>query len=284
MYCAGLWSGSLFEDILWVTDIQDYQNRAARPKNPDPNGVKWWPSPTWSWASVQDPVKFLGTTYDIKPSVKPVAEFIEIECRNSDGEAFMRPDESTCFLTLRGKTAHAQLQKTLGRPSHVLFTVQVGNTGRGSAIAYNRRTDDLANLDAIVDTRIVFMDYDPWPQHFCAEFRFNEVHATPDEDFSASEATDNDSEDNDFGSPVDGAEIDVELMEIADLTYKRDITIHKKDRHQAILMILKGKGGDDDNRYERLGLLKVSYYTDEKFVTAFQEATLKRSMKNCVII
>ncbi|PKK50205.1 hypothetical protein CI102_4331, partial [Trichoderma harzianum] len=50
-YYAGLWSGSLFQDMLWVSDIQDYQNRAARPKTPDPNGLKWWPSPTWSWAS-----------------------------------------------------------------------------------------------------------------------------------------------------------------------------------------------------------------------------------------
>ncbi|KAK4080930.1 hypothetical protein Trihar35433_2035 [Trichoderma harzianum] len=286
MYYAGLWSGSFFEDMLWVSDIQDYQNRAARPKNPDPSGPKWWPSPTWSWASVRDHVKFLGSTYDIKPSVKLMAELIEIECRNSDGEAFMRPDESTCFLTLRGQTAHAQLQKTLRRPSYVLFTVQVGGTGRGSAIAYNRKTDDLANLDGIVDTRMVFMDYDPWPQHFSVlrSDSNSEAHATPDEDFSAFEATDNDSEDNDFGSPVDGAEMDVELMEIADLTYKRDITIHKKDRHQAIFMILKGKDSDDDCQYERLGLVKVSYYTDENFVTVFRDATWEQPKRDCVIV
>ncbi|KAL6790832.1 heterokaryon incompatibility domain-containing protein [Trichoderma sp. SZMC 28012] len=285
-YYAGLWSGSLFQDMLWVSDIQDYQNRAARPKNPDPNGVKWWPSPTWSWASVQDPVKFLGSTYDIKPNVKPLAELIEIECRNSDGEAFMRPDESTCLLTLRSKTAHARLQKTLRWARHVLFTVQVGETGRGSVIAYNRKTDDDANLEGIIDTRMVFMDYDPWPQSFSILRSDSnaEADAAPDEDFSASEAADNDSEDNNFGSPVDGAEMDVELMEIADVTYKKDITIHKKDRHQAIFMILKGNGPDDDRRYERLGLVKVSYYTDENFVSAFREATLNRPNRDCILV
>lgn len=54
-----------------------------------------------------------------------MVELIEIECRNLDGEEFMRPDESTCFLILRGGTAHAQLRKTLRRATHVLFTVQV---------------------------------------------------------------------------------------------------------------------------------------------------------------
>lgn len=111
-----------------------------------------------------------------------------------------------------------------------------------------------------------------------------EAHGNQDEDLSASEFADNDSEANGFGSPVDGAEMDVELMEIADLTYKKDITIHKKDRHQAIFMILKGKGPDDDCRYERLGLVKVSYYTDENFVTAFREATLNQPERNCVIV
>lgn len=285
-YYAGLWSGSLFQDMLWVSDIQDYQNRAARPKSPDANGVKWWPSPTWSWASVRDPIKFLGTTYGIKPNVEPVAEFIEIECRNSDGQAFMRPDESTCFLTLRGKTAQARLQKTLRGATNVLFTVQVGDTGRESATAYNRKTDEDANLEGIIDTRMVFMDYDPWSQSFFV-LRPNpngEAHAGPDEDFSASEVADNGSEDNDMGSPVDGAEMDVELMEIADVTYKKDITVHKKDRHQAIFMILKGKGRDDDRQYERLGLVKVSYYTDESFVTAFREATLTQPKTDYVIV
>ncbi|KAL6690590.1 heterokaryon incompatibility domain-containing protein [Trichoderma pleuroticola] len=213
-YYAGLWSGSLFQDMIWVSDIQDYQNRATRPKN-------------------LDPVKFLGSTYDVKPSVKPVAKFIEIECRNSDGEAFMQPDKSTCFFTL------------------------LGETSCGRAIAYNRKTDEDANLDA---------------------------HADPDEDFSASEAADNDFKDNDFSSPVYGAGMDVELIEVADLTYKRGITIHKKDRHQAVFIILKGKGFDDDRRYERLGFVKVSYYTDENFITAFREAALKRLTRNCVIV
>ncbi|KAL6819879.1 hypothetical protein V8C40DRAFT_65639 [Trichoderma camerunense] len=198
----------------------------------------------------------------------------------------MRPDESTCFLTLRGKTAQARLQKTLRGATNVLFTVQVGDTGRESATAYNRKTDEDANLDGIVDTRMVFMDYDPWPQSFFV-LRPNpngEAHAGPDENFGASEGADNDSGENDVGSPVDGAEMDVELMEIADLTYKRDITIHKKDRNQAIFMILKGKGSDDDCQYERLGLVKVSYYTDENFVTGFRDATSEQPKRNCVIV
>lgn len=160
---------------------------------------------------------------------------------------------------------------------------------RGSAIVYNRKTDENANLDSIVDTALVFMDYDPWPQHFSVlrSGSNGDVQASPDESFSTSEAADNDSEDSNFGSPADDAEMDVELMEIADLTYKRDIketTVLKRNRHQAIFMILKGKGRDDDCRYERLGLVMMSYYADENFVTAFGEATLSWPMKNCVIV
>ncbi|KAL7955586.1 hypothetical protein V8C34DRAFT_236931 [Trichoderma compactum] len=163
-------------------------------------------------------------------------------------------------------------ERLLGGLPHVLFTVQVGDTGRGSAIAYSRKIDEDANLDGIIDTRTFFLDYGPWPQSLSVlrSDSSGEAHADPDDDFSASETADNDSEDNDFGSPIDGAEMDVELIEIACLRYTKDITIHKKDRHHVLFMILGGKGRDDDCRYERLGLVKVSYYTNENFVTAFE--------------
>lgn len=43
-----------------------------------------------------------------------------------------------------------------------------------------------------------------------------------------------------------------------------------KDRHQAVFMVLKGKGHDDNPRYKRLGVVKVSSETDEEFIMIFQ--------------
>jgi hypothetical protein len=45
-YLTGLWMGTLLVDLLWYTDHPTY-----RPKD--------WRAPTWSWASIDSPVRFI---------------------------------------------------------------------------------------------------------------------------------------------------------------------------------------------------------------------------------
>jgi hypothetical protein len=78
-YLAGLWSGSLIEDLLWHRDDSDIY----RPLE-FIGAEEWtWRAPTWSWASVYGPVLYSRGLYlDIAPPllISSYAQLIKAEC------------------------------------------------------------------------------------------------------------------------------------------------------------------------------------------------------------
>lgn len=72
-YLAGLWSDTLVNDLLWYRCASVATNRSS------------WTAPTWSWASVQSPVRYheevpaLGMAFQLKVSVQDAA------CEYRDG-------------------------------------------------------------------------------------------------------------------------------------------------------------------------------------------------------
>ncbi|KAI1407441.1 heterokaryon incompatibility protein-domain-containing protein [Hypoxylon sp. FL1857] len=91
-YLAGLWSGSLIEDLLWKCGfIED-----VRPKNTlDRLGSV----PTWSWASLQSKVFFPDDRE--REELLPAVEILEARCEYKENNPFGVLESSK--LILRGK-------------------------------------------------------------------------------------------------------------------------------------------------------------------------------------
>ena len=60
-YRAGLWQDNLLHDLMWYTQAREW---LARPKE--------WRAPSWSWASVNCPVRYGGITEDAMPMAQVV--------------------------------------------------------------------------------------------------------------------------------------------------------------------------------------------------------------------
>lgn len=295
-YLAGLWSGSFLRDLLWITSGSHH---SPRPKNTDPKGPTWWPAPTWSWASTQAPIRFLGHVHDEPMKVEPVVELRHIECRNARGNMFVRPDKALCSLMLRAKTARARLQKMLRDEREVLFMVEMLDTRR-EVVAYNSREDQPRRGRSKVaePVEMVFMDFDPWPQHL-----FNEPSSSDSEDDNSewysddesrgSEAADSRYDEEDrfnykYGCSIDGASGEIELMKIAEI--KRHYPHTEDSRHDCssqVFMMLKRKRRHPNGhrRYERLGLVEAHWddRNGERFIKHFYEATRGRAHKSRMI-
>ena len=89
-YFAGLWEQSLLHDLLWHNDCQsDSFVMVDRPE---------WRAPTWSWASLNCPVKFVDTT----GGLKPLCSVVEVSSEAVAGADPMG-QLSEGHLVLRGK-------------------------------------------------------------------------------------------------------------------------------------------------------------------------------------
>lgn len=80
-YYAGLWRDSLVRDLCWKVKIthtsdgkddESHRTWMDRPRN--------WRAPTWSWGSVNGPVKFLGQRYGVKDFFEPLCEVVDVSC------------------------------------------------------------------------------------------------------------------------------------------------------------------------------------------------------------
>jgi len=74
-YLAGLWSGSLVEDLLWYREDSELEFIGA---------AEWtWRAPTWSWASVYGPVVYPQELYchtEMQVLISGYCQSIKAEC------------------------------------------------------------------------------------------------------------------------------------------------------------------------------------------------------------
>ncbi|KAI0880895.1 heterokaryon incompatibility protein-domain-containing protein [Annulohypoxylon maeteangense] len=95
-YLAGLWSGSLYRDLLWQTSSQDTQRLTT--------------APTWSWASISKmPIAYPAISIDqLTPSVRVV----EAICRYVDNNPY--GVFKTSSLILRGRLISCWVRQKSG--------------------------------------------------------------------------------------------------------------------------------------------------------------------------
>lgn len=86
-YLAGLWSGTLGQDLLWETRDQDAFK--PRPSN--------WVAPSWSWASAGSPVDFTWRRNVEQLQLKVTIE--EAGCKYANGNPFGRATEGRIRIT-----------------------------------------------------------------------------------------------------------------------------------------------------------------------------------------
>lgn len=93
-YLAGLWSGSLLADILWISESPKSKERLKRP----------FSLPTWSWASLHGSIAYL-----LEGDTVPKAEVLEASCSYVGDRAFgvLR---SSKLIFLRGRILHSLLK------------------------------------------------------------------------------------------------------------------------------------------------------------------------------
>ncbi|KAI1371806.1 heterokaryon incompatibility protein-domain-containing protein [Hypoxylon crocopeplum] len=86
-YLAGLWSGTLVQDLLWETRDQDaFKPRPAK-----------WIAPSWSWASAGSPVDFTWRRNVDQLQLKVAVN--EASCKYVNGNPFGRATEGSIRLT-----------------------------------------------------------------------------------------------------------------------------------------------------------------------------------------
>lgn len=96
-YLAGLWSGTLLQDLFWIcsSSLTKHDDKTL-PRHPN--------LPTWSWASLQRPVYYLGDERDVTPK----ATVVEAHCIYAGGNVFGVLESSR--LILRGRILSGTLQ------------------------------------------------------------------------------------------------------------------------------------------------------------------------------
>lgn len=99
LYLAGLWSGTLLEDLLWTcsswsTDPPQRKEKLHRPFN----------LPTWSWASLRNPIGY----HQLDCNISPKATVVEAHCSYTEGNIFGVLEHSR--LVLNGRTLPCMLE------------------------------------------------------------------------------------------------------------------------------------------------------------------------------
>lgn len=99
-YLAGLWSGSLLDDLLWISGGPPLRSPKCKDRLKRLSSL-----PTWSWASLHSNIVYLndGVT-------EPKAEVLEADCSYVGGNAFGVLQSSK--LVLRGRVLKALLRWT----------------------------------------------------------------------------------------------------------------------------------------------------------------------------
>lgn len=77
-YLAGLWSGSLLDDLLWVSGGPEVRSPKSRDRLERPFSL-----PTWSWASLNSSIVYLNDGISV-----PKAEVLQASCSYAGDNAF----------------------------------------------------------------------------------------------------------------------------------------------------------------------------------------------------
>ncbi|KAK3491205.1 heterokaryon incompatibility protein-domain-containing protein [Neurospora hispaniola] len=87
-YYAGLWKDSLVRDLCWKVGFEniatDDEDEVKRIKAWTDRALGWR-APTWSWGSVNAPVKFLGQEHGTKDFFTPLCEVLDVSCTAAAG-------------------------------------------------------------------------------------------------------------------------------------------------------------------------------------------------------
>lgn len=101
-YLAGLWSGSLLQDLLWTCSGSWPANQA--PQNHKEKLLRPFNLPTWSWASLQSPIWYHQLEYNVNPK----ATVVDARCSYVEGNMFGVLEHSR--LVLRGRALPCTLE------------------------------------------------------------------------------------------------------------------------------------------------------------------------------
>lgn len=131
-YLAGLWSGTLLQDLLWIC--------SSSPTKHDKKKLLRHPNlPSWSWASLQSPIWYHAEQSDITPK----ATVVEARCRYADGNMFGILECSR--LILRGRLLSGTLEwsnkKAHNRPFDLFFLDGDTRVFLGTNSIYNIKLD-----------------------------------------------------------------------------------------------------------------------------------------------
>ncbi|KAF2677449.1 hypothetical protein K458DRAFT_466245 [Lentithecium fluviatile CBS 122367] len=91
-YLAGLWKSTLLEDLYWIV-----QNSFSGDLRPRPT----WRAPSWSWASVDGPIVYLGRISRTPTSWRHDVELVDYEVIPKGVDKFGQLESGT--LCLRGR-------------------------------------------------------------------------------------------------------------------------------------------------------------------------------------
>lgn len=88
VYFAGLWKDTLVRDLCWKVGFEnintDDQDELKRIRAWSDRALEWR-APSWSWGSVDAPVKFLGQEYGTKDFFKPLCKVLDVSCTPAAG-------------------------------------------------------------------------------------------------------------------------------------------------------------------------------------------------------
>ena len=119
-YVAGLRQGPHFiEDLMWhmqrdfVRQIheQDRLPEAINDQQCWPNRPSEWRAPSWSWASIQAPVKFLKT----HSFFEPFCEVLKVHCEPAGPDSMGELQKGQSWLSLKGWLFPVQVRFEWGR-------------------------------------------------------------------------------------------------------------------------------------------------------------------------
>lgn len=99
-YLAGLWSGSLLEDLLWISGGPPLRSAKCKDRLERPFSL-----PTWSWASLHSSIVYLNDGFSV-----PKAEVLEANCSYVGDNPFGVLQSSK--LVLRGRVLHSLIKWT----------------------------------------------------------------------------------------------------------------------------------------------------------------------------
>jgi len=98
-FVAGLWEGSLLQELLWVFDITGMIQISFKPP------AETYQAPSWSWLSLNESVRNMATHL-----TRPLAEILDYKVNHVENSDFVQITSG--YLRIRGRLARATIVDT----------------------------------------------------------------------------------------------------------------------------------------------------------------------------